>query len=52
MTTKRTLLTSAVSLVLCICMLLGTTFAWFTDAVTSSGNIIASGKLDSCSCNY
>ena len=46
MTTKRTLLTSAVSLVLCICMLLGTTFAWFTDAVTSSGNIIASGKLD------
>ena len=46
MTTKRTLLTSVVSLVLCFCMLLGTTFAWFTDVVTSGGNIIASGNLD------
>ena len=46
MTTKRTLLTSVVSLVLCFCMLLGTTFAWFTDAVISGGNIIASGNLD------
>ena len=27
-------------------MLIGTTFAWFTDNVTSTGNIIKSGKLD------
>jgi len=44
--TKRSLLMSAVALVLCFSMLIGTTFAWFTDSVTSSGNIIASGKLD------
>ncbi len=45
-TTKRALLTSAVSLVLCFAMLLGTTFAWFTDSVTSANNIIKSGNLD------
>ncbi len=44
--TKRTLLTSMLSLVLCMAMLVGTTFAWFTDEVTSSGNIIKSGKLE------
>jgi predicted ribosomally synthesized peptide with SipW-like signal peptide len=27
-------------------MLIGSTFAWFTDSVTSAGNIIKSGKLD------
>ena len=27
-------------------MLIGTTFAWFTDSVTSGGNIIKSGNLD------
>lgn len=43
--TKRTLLTSVLSLVLCMAMLIGTTFAWFTDNVTSSGNIIQSGSL-------
>ena len=43
---KRTLLTSAVSLILCFAMLLGTTLAWFTDAVTSGNNIIQSGNLD------
>lgn len=44
--TKRTMFTSVVSLVLCFAMFLGTTFAWFTDVVTSSGNIIKSGNLD------
>ena len=44
--TKRSLLMSAVALVLCFSMLVGSTFAWFTDSVTSSGNIIKSGKLD------
>ncbi len=31
---------------MCFTMLIGTTFAWFTDEVTSSGNVIKSGKLD------
>ncbi len=44
--TKRALLTSSISLVLCFAMLLGTTFAWFTDSVTSMNNIIKSGNLD------
>ncbi len=45
-TTKRALLLSALSLLLCVSMLVGSTFAWFTDSVTSSGNIIKSGDLD------
>ena len=44
--TKRALLTSVVSLILCFTMLLGTTFAWFTDSVTSANNVIQSGNLD------
>lgn len=43
--TKSALLTSALALLLCFAMLLGTTFAWFTDSVTSAGNIIQSGTL-------
>jgi len=31
---------------MCVSMLIGSTFAWFTDSVTSSGNIIKSGTLD------
>ena len=44
--TKRALLVSALSLLICVSMLVGSTFAWFTDSVTSSGNIIKSGTLD------
>lgn len=44
--TKLALFQSVVSLLLCISMLAGTTFAWFTDSVTSANNIIKSGKLD------
>ena len=44
--TKKTLLTSVLSLVLCMAMLVGTTFAWFTDSVSSGNNIIKSGDLD------
>lgn len=44
--TKKSLLTSIVSLLLCFVMLIGTTFAWFTDEVTSAGNIIQAGNLD------
>ena len=43
---KRTLFASAMCLILCFVMLLGTTYAWFTDSVTSAGNIIQSGTLD------
>ena len=45
-TTKRALLTSIVALVMCFTMLVGTTFAWFTDSVTSENNVIKSGNLD------
>ncbi|MBQ2876208.1 MAG: hypothetical protein IJE25_04295 [Clostridia bacterium] len=45
-TTKRALLSSVIALLLSFSMLIGTTFAWFTDSVTSSGNIIKSGTLD------
>ena len=44
--TKRALLMSALALITCVSMLVGSTFAWFTDSVTSSGNIIKSGTLD------
>ena len=43
--TKRALLLSALSLVMCVSMLIGSTFAWFTDSVTSAGNTIQSGTL-------
>ena len=45
-TARRALFTSVISLILCCCMLVGTTFAWFTDSVTSANNIIKSGTLD------
>ena len=44
--TKKSIFASAVALLLCFAMLLGTTFAWFTDSVTSANNIIQSGTLD------
>lgn len=44
--TKRALLASVLSIVLCVAMLVGSTFAWFTDSVTSGNNIIKSGNLD------
>lgn len=45
-TTKRALLSGVVALFICFTMLLGTTFAWFTDSVTSSNNIIQTGTLE------
>ena len=44
-TTKRALLSSIMALFICFAMLLGTTYAWFTDSVTSGNNIIQTGKL-------
>ncbi len=45
-TTRKALLTSVVALVICVTMLMGTTFAWFTDTATVAVNQIVSGKLD------
>jgi len=44
--TKRSFLLSLVSLLLCFSMLLGSTWAWFTDSVTSTNNRIATGTLN------
>ena len=44
--TKRALAFSFISLLLCISMFVGSTFAWFTDSVTSANNVIKSGNLD------
>ena len=44
--TKRSLLTSVLSLFLCFAMLLGTTYAWFTDTASSKGNKVQAGTLD------
>ncbi|MBR5140810.1 MAG: SipW-dependent-type signal peptide-containing protein [Clostridia bacterium] len=44
--TKRSLIASIIIVVLCCSMLVGTTFAWFTDSATSAGNIIKTGNLD------
>ena len=44
--TKRALLTSFLSLILCMAMLVGSTLAWFTDSVSSARNLITAGNLD------
>ena len=43
---KRSLVLSLTSLILCVAMLLGTTFAWFSETITSEINTIKSGNLD------
>ena len=43
--TKRALLTSVMALVMCVVMLVGTTFAWFTDTASTNVNKIVSGNL-------
>lgn len=45
-TTKRALLSSVLALILCFAMLLGSTWAWFTDTDTTKVNTINSGILD------
>ena len=44
--TKRALLASVLSMMLCAAMLVGSTFAWFTDTVKSGNNRIVAGNLD------
>ena len=43
---KRALLLSVLSMVICVSMLIGSTFAWFTDSATANVNTIKSGDLD------
>lgn len=43
---KTALLKSGLAVLLALSMLVGSTFAWFTDSVTSKSNIIKAGKLD------
>ncbi len=45
-TTKRALVASILSLLLCVSMLIGSTFAWFTDTATTGVNTIQTGTLD------
>lgn len=44
--TKKSLLASGLVLLVCAALLMGTTFAWFTDSITNSGNQVDSGKLN------
>ena len=44
--TKRALLGSIMAMVLCLAMLVGATFAWFTDTASTGVNKITSGNLD------
>lgn len=44
--TKKALMMSIFSMVLCMAMLMGTTFAWFTDTAGTGVNIVKSGDLD------
>lgn len=43
--TKKSLLASAVSLIVCLALLTGTTFAWLSDRIVNTGNTIQAGEL-------
>ena len=45
-TTKRALLSSVIAMFICVAMLIGTTFAWFTDSASTAVNKIQAGTLD------
>ena len=44
--TRRALLTSVLALLMCVTMLVGATFAWFTDTASTGVNKIQAGNLD------
>lgn len=44
--TKKALIMSVTSMVLCVAMLVGMTFAWFTDTASTAVNKIQAGTLD------
>ena len=43
--TKRAAVLSALTVLMCMVMLAGTTFAWFTDSVSTGVNRIQAGNL-------
>lgn len=43
--TKRALLSSIMAMLICVAMLIGTTFAWFTDSASTAVNKIQAGTL-------
>ena len=43
---KRAVVLSAIAVLLCLLMLVGTTFAWFTDSSESKGNKVVAGDLE------
>ena len=45
-TTRKALVSSALAVLMCMAMLIGTTFAWFTDTASTSVNKIQAGTLD------
>lgn len=44
--TKRSLIFSVLAVALCLVMLIGATFAWFTDNASTGVNKIQAGTLD------
>ncbi|MEG0155956.1 MAG: SipW-dependent-type signal peptide-containing protein, partial [Lachnospiraceae bacterium] len=44
--TKRSLIASAMAMLMCVTMLIGTTFAWFTDTASTAVNKIQAGTLN------
>ena len=44
--TKRALISGALAILMCVAMLIGTTFAWFTDTASTGVNKIQAGNLD------
>ena len=44
--TKRALVSSTLAILMCVAMLIGTTFAWFTDTASTAVNKIQAGNLD------
>ena len=44
--TKHALIVSIMAMLLCVAMLVGTTFAWFTDTASTAVNKIQAGTLD------
>ena len=43
--TKHALIVSIMAMLLCVAMLVGTTFAWFTDTASTAVNKIQAGTL-------
>ena len=44
--TKRALVSSTLAILMCVAMLIGTTFAWFTDTASTGVNKIQAGNLN------